>query len=516
MNPGGEPQLSIVIPVYNNWWLTQRCLRMLGELRERGSVAFETIVVDNASSDETREAIAAFPTVRYVRHDGNRNFAGACNDGAAMAQAPLVLFLNNDAYPLGDAVTPLVRAFDRSDVAIASGLLVYEDGVTQDAGLVVLPNAHWHHSYRNLPASLPDVRRSRDALAVGGAAMMVRTQWFREAGGFDETFVNGFEDVDLCLRCRSEERRIRYVADAAFAHYEGASEGRFAREHENERRFYARWSDTMAALPRVQRGDVGAIVVRAEKGGALLAAAQEDLEEALRGFGHPVVRDRIGPLQRVDRRFRRAAALAWFCAPGKLPGVTLSKGERFSELRVAGAVELAVPWLPCAASSRVERCALRRSAQSWCETVASCGAGDSIRGGRNPMIPVTAETLLGGTTSEEVACAVHYGLTDEAAFGNVLLAQAGIPAVVLDRPDLRAIFADDVALFAEADGIEAAVQRFVGDPALRERYGRRLASDASRRFSPRRTAIRVVDLLCAARFGLERPGNAISNSPLFR
>ena len=44
-------------------------------------VRFETIVVDNASTDETPRAIAAFPWVRYLRHDENRNFAGACNAG---------------------------------------------------------------------------------------------------------------------------------------------------------------------------------------------------------------------------------------------------------------------------------------------------------------------------------------------------------------------------------------------------------------------------------------------------
>ena len=97
------PQLSVVIPVFNNWWLTARCLRELDRLRGTSSVAFETIVVDNASSDETPEGMAGFPWVRYVRYETNRNFAGACNAGARAAAAPLTLLLNNDAYPLGDA-----------------------------------------------------------------------------------------------------------------------------------------------------------------------------------------------------------------------------------------------------------------------------------------------------------------------------------------------------------------------------------------------------------------------------
>lgn len=516
MTSQAELQLSIVIPVYNNWWLTERCLRVLDRLRAQSAVAFETIVVDNASTDETRAEIVSFDWVRYRRNESNRNFAGACNDGAGIAEAPLVLFLNNDAYPIGDALTPLVRGFERAEVVIASGALVYEDEVTQDAGMVVLENAHWHHSYRNLPSSLAPVQTSRDALAVGGAAMTVRTRWFLDAGGFDETFVNGFEDVDLCLRARAAGRVITYVADAIFAHYEGASAGRFAREQENERRFYERWSDAMADLPRVQRGDVGAIVVCAgEEEDSLVKAARQDLEDALESFGHPVVHHRITPWQKLDRRYRRAATLGWFRTPETPPSVTLKRDASFAELRVAGAIDLAIPWLPCAAATRVQRCALRPSSQTRCQTVGLIGCDeDHVAIADTEFVRMTPEMLLAGTGSVEVACVVHLGLSDDAAFGNVLLAQAGIPAVVVDTPELRAIFAQDVALFVGDVGIEVAVQRFVNDAALRERYGARLAADASRRYSPRRTAIRVVDLLCAARFGLERVGVAKSNSPL--
>ena len=129
--------------------------------------------------------------------------------------------------------------------------------MTQAAGLVVLPNAHWHYFWRNLAVGARRrSSRSRDALGVSGAAMAVRTEWFLENGGFDESFVNGFEDVDLCMRAREQGRAIAYVADARFAHYEAASAGRFDREAENERRFYRRWSARhgIAAADGARRG----------------------------------------------------------------------------------------------------------------------------------------------------------------------------------------------------------------------------------------------------------------------
>jgi GT2 family glycosyltransferase len=516
----GAPELSIVVPVYNNWWLTERCLRTLDGLREGCLLAFETIVVDNASNDETPHAIAEFAWTRFVRHEQNRNFAGACNAGAREAQAPLTLFLNNDAYPLGDAVTPLARAFDRAEVAIAGGALFFEDGVTQAAGLIVLQNAHWHYCGRNLPSNLDEVTRSRDALGVSGAAMAVRTQWFIDAGGFDETFVNGFEDVDLCMRARLQRRAIAYVAQARFAHYEAASAGRFDREVQNERRFYQRWASQMASLPRTARGNVEAIAVQAaEDDDPLLRAARDDLEQALRQFGHPVVRGTVPAWRRFDARFRRVANVAWFHNDVARPGITITcRGGAPAAIRTRGAMSLEVPWLPCAASARIDTLSLRRSDDAACRDVGVAGddpeleAAIAARG--YSTLRVTPAMLVGGQSPRELACVVHARLTDPSGFGTVLLAQSGIPSIVLARDDLRALFAGDVAVVRERDAIPDAVTAMAHDATLRAAYGSRLAADARRRFSPRRSAIRVVDLLCAARFGLERPARARSNTPL--
>ncbi|MEO6835620.1 MAG: glycosyltransferase family 2 protein, partial [Candidatus Tumulicola sp.] len=528
-----DPQLSIVIPVYDNWWLTARVLRELDRLRAN-ALPFETIVVDNASTDETPRAISAFPWVRYARMETNRNFAGACNAGANLAEAPIVLFLNNDAYPLGDALTPMVRAFDREDVSIAAGALFFEDGVTQCAGLVVLPNAHWHYSCRNFPPALEHVTHSRDAVGVSGAAMAVRTGWFVDGGGFDETYVNGFEDVDLCLRARDQGRAIRYVAEARFAHYEGASAGRFDREAENERLFYRRWSPRFAGIPRTARGDVGAISVGVASGApALSRAGLADLENALRGFGHPVVRGAVRAWHRLDRRFRKSAALEWFTQVREdaSPGVTIERRAGApAVMSVRGAVAWQVPWLPCAAVGRVDDLPLRRSLDPNCSTVAVAGfeaacadrkseaiaairelvARDAVlrlvvlaqNGGVEELVAqfgdrtaVVAPLVNASGAKIDVACILQAGLTDESAFGNVLLAQSELPTVAVAGEELSTLFAPDVALVAQRGEIAGHIAHLLADPDARDRYGRSVAADARRRFSPRRSAIRVVDLL---------------------
>ncbi|MFY9719617.1 MAG: hypothetical protein WAK16_08220, partial [Candidatus Cybelea sp.] len=218
-----------------------------------------------------------------------------------------------------------------------------------------------------------------------------------------------------------------------------------------------------------------------------------------------------------DRRFRRAASIGWFSPGVARPGITIERATTGpASIRTRGAVDLDVPWLPCASAERVAACRVRASRDPSCRTVGLAGTDERIAGIEigYPTVRVTPQMLLGEGDGAEVACVVHCGLTDDAAFGSVVLAQAGVPSIALASAELRAIFAGDTAAVVERAELCDAVARLVNDAGLRERYGSLVAADSRRRFSPRRSAIRVVDMLCAARFGLERPATARSNSPL--
>lgn len=345
--------ISVVVPAHNNWWLTRRCLD--GLRSSQSTAAFEVIVVDDASTDETPRELSRVEGIRVLRLERNANFGGACNAGARVAEAPVVLFLNNDAWPVGgDALAPLIAAFARHEIVIAGSALFYEDGVTQGAGCVLLPNAHWFLSYRSLPATLAWVRASRDAVVVPGAAFAVRKDWFERNGGFDAAFRNGFEDADLCMRAHADGLTARYVADSRFAHYEAATIGRFAHESANEREFYRRWAATLATIPRVERGEVGAIVVRRGTGDRIGDAVLHDLLDAIRSYGHPVV-DSIPAWRRLDRRFRIAASIAWNCDGAALaPCVEVFVRDGRAWMRTHGALSVEVPFMPCADPDRAD------------------------------------------------------------------------------------------------------------------------------------------------------------------
>src|SRR4029079_14450543 len=97
-------------------------------------VAHEVIVIDNASSDDTRHALPLHPGIRTLRNDHNLGFARASNQGAAMATGRFLLFLNNDTEPHAGWAAAMVAEVERDPtVAVVGSKLLYPDGTIQHA-----------------------------------------------------------------------------------------------------------------------------------------------------------------------------------------------------------------------------------------------------------------------------------------------------------------------------------------------------------------------------------------------
>ncbi len=246
--------ISVVIPTFNLWFVTKRCLSML--FANGGKALGEVIVVDNASTDETRAELAGWPGVRTILFPENRGFAPASNAGARSAGCDAILFLNNDAFTLPGALDAMLGALDDESVGLVGARLFYADGTLQHAGMAPMPTKLWWHLHWHLAGDYPDALIPRDYLSVTGAAMLIRRTAFDVLGGFDEGYRNGYEDVDLCLRAWQQGIRVRYEPRATFVHLESASPGRIDTEGDkrNFERFQARWAGLVEQVPKFFSG----------------------------------------------------------------------------------------------------------------------------------------------------------------------------------------------------------------------------------------------------------------------
>lgn len=234
---------SIVVPAFNKWQFTEQCLL---SLRETAPWA-EIVVVDNGSTDGTLSNLSAnFREVLTIYNTRNTGFAKACNQGVKFATGGVIVFLNNDTRAHPGWLEPLVEALEDPSIWVVGSLLLYPNGTVQHAGMAVRNNLQWSHLYGQAdPDSIPGIRTAKDLQAVTGACLAMRREDFTRLGGFDEEYVNGYEDVDLCMRVRKAGGRVRYEPRSVLTHYEGQTEGRFDAESKNIVRFYGKWRRDM-------------------------------------------------------------------------------------------------------------------------------------------------------------------------------------------------------------------------------------------------------------------------------
>jgi glycosyltransferase involved in cell wall biosynthesis len=224
--------LSVVICSLNGADGVHRCLHRLRE--QRTSARIEVVVVDDGSADRTSQIAEAHGAL-VIRHPVNRGIAAARNSGIDAATAPVVAFLDDDCEPAPDWAERLLAG--------------YEPGVAGVGGLIA-PHTppgplqrylERHNPLQPLELNLASSRRIgyrlrlylqrqwRPAVPVGrrevyslvGANMSFRRDVLVTAGGFDERFWFGAEEVDFCMRLERADppARLVYLPDARVTHH---------------------------------------------------------------------------------------------------------------------------------------------------------------------------------------------------------------------------------------------------------------------------------------------------------
>jgi Glycosyltransferase like family 2 len=222
---------------------------------EEVGVAAELIVGDTGSTEPAARALLDRPPPGCtVVFDLAYHFSRCNNDLFVQAAYDRVLFMNNDVI-WRDEPHAIRRAYDLlggdESIGALGAVLYFADGTTQHAGIDFFTRADlagfcYHPSARcALDVDEGDVF---DAPAATGAFMMMRSELFALAGGFDESYAAECQDVDLCLRLRRLGHRTRVAHLGRLVHLENATRP-LGEEHWDDRAlFVRRWSSFVEAM----------------------------------------------------------------------------------------------------------------------------------------------------------------------------------------------------------------------------------------------------------------------------
>ncbi len=230
-------QLSILIVNWNTADYLLGCLEAL--YAHPPAAAFEVIVVDNASSDDSLAQLAVrYPQVTVVASELNLGFARANNRAAAAAQGAHLLLLNPDTRVAPGAIDHLLDYLSRQPRVGAVGpRLLNADGSLQPSveRLPSLFREAWRlfhldplypvSQYR-LPGAAPMAPRAVEV--INGACLLLRRAALPPPGLFDEDYFVYSEEIDLCFRLRQAGWALHWAPAVVVTHFGGRSTGQAA------------------------------------------------------------------------------------------------------------------------------------------------------------------------------------------------------------------------------------------------------------------------------------------------
>ncbi len=230
--------VSIIIVSWNVKELLKLCIESI--ILFTKNVNFEIIIVDNDSSDGTKEEISRIMNrnssldMIFIENEKNYGFSKANNIGLERARGKFILFLNPDTELLSNSIKEMAQFLEKNHEYGAVGCrLVYPDGTIYHPCARGYPTPiNVFYEIMLLRRLFPKVKKfgalgmlywdkgdSRDVDCLVGACVLVKREVLKSVGSFKDIFFMYGEDIDLCYRIKNGGWKIRYMADFSIIHH---------------------------------------------------------------------------------------------------------------------------------------------------------------------------------------------------------------------------------------------------------------------------------------------------------
>jgi GT2 family glycosyltransferase len=259
-----NPRVSIIVPVFNQFILTIECLAAIK--RHPQMTSFELLLVDDASTDETKTVLPSISGLQYLRNVSNLGYLHSCNSAIQLARGDYVYFLNNDTQVQKDWLDPLVARLDAMPtIGVVGSMLLFPDGRLQEAGARLITPADKNQGELigeliglGCATSDPSYQFAREVEYCSGASLMVRRDLLTTMDGLDTRYAPAyFEDADLAYSARRAGYRVYYEPLSEVVHHLSASVSRNSNYKKNlvarnAKAFLNKWDNEITLNRRIR------------------------------------------------------------------------------------------------------------------------------------------------------------------------------------------------------------------------------------------------------------------------
>ena len=249
-------KIAVVIPVYNNWSYTERCIRAIQKTVDYPVI--QIYVVNDGSTDETLQELQRYPDVQVINNPVNSGYLKVCNFAfTQLKEYDFLFLLNNDSEPNSGFVLNAMEVMQsHEDAAVVGSTLISSDGKLQAAGGMVGSDGTCRHWGDLDDKKSSKYRYTRKIDYVPFAAVLVRNSELKRIGGFDERFAPAYyEDVDFAFQMREIGKSVYISSESTIFHFGsksyglGGNDSLVGMNRTNKKKFREKWQVTLESDP---------------------------------------------------------------------------------------------------------------------------------------------------------------------------------------------------------------------------------------------------------------------------
>ncbi len=219
-------KVTVVIPNYNGEKYLKGCLDSIAPSVQNAAITYDIIVVDDCSTDSSREIVKSYPDVKLIERKENGGFSASVNTGIKASETPYVLLLNNDTIAKPGFVQNLYNAIkkDNKCFSVSASMRTWDDGNIIDSAGDIYCALGWSRA-RGRGKSAAGYGRSCKVFSTCAGAAIYRKEIFDSIGYFDPLHFMYLEDLDVCWRAMLAGFHNTYDPTAIVKHFGSASTG---------------------------------------------------------------------------------------------------------------------------------------------------------------------------------------------------------------------------------------------------------------------------------------------------